>query len=72
MRVKLIRIGNSYGVRLPKAIIRECEIKSDMELLVSDKKIILSSDRLPRGFWKEDIQEKKAQNKELMESEWKW
>ena len=41
MLVKLIKIGNSYGVRLPKNVIKECEFEADINLELYDKKVIL-------------------------------
>ena len=40
MKTNLIKIGNSKGVRINSNIIKECEIGSEVELNVVDKKII--------------------------------
>jgi antitoxin MazE len=51
MRVPLIRIGNSKGVRLPKAVIEQAGLKDEIDLEVKDGKVILSSTRPPRAGW---------------------
>jgi antitoxin MazE len=42
MRSKLVRIGNSRGVRIPKAMIEEAELTDEVELRVVDGEIRIS------------------------------
>jgi antitoxin MazE len=42
MRAKLVRIGNSRGVRLPKAMIEEAGLGDDLELTVRDGEIVIA------------------------------
>lgn len=43
MHVKLISIGNSFGVRLPKSLIRQFALdKGDIELVVKDEGILIA------------------------------
>jgi antitoxin MazE len=42
MRSKLVRIGNSRGVRIPKAMIDEAELTDEVELHVVDGEIRIS------------------------------
>ena len=51
MLVTLIRIGNSKGVRLPKAVIEQAGLKEEIDLEVEDGKVILSSARPARVDW---------------------
>lgn len=51
MLVTLIRIGNSKGVRLPKAVIEQAGLKDEIDLEVKDGKVILSSARPARAGW---------------------
>ena len=48
MRARLIRIGNSRGVRLPKPLIEEAGLTEDVELRVSDGSIVISSRKKER------------------------
>ncbi len=42
MKTRLIRIGNSRGVRLPKAIIAEAQLSEEVELNVRNGTVIIS------------------------------
>ena len=37
MIVKLIKIGNSLGIRLPKAIIEECHLQPELILIPKER-----------------------------------
>ena len=51
LKTKLVRIGNSRGVRLPKPLIEEAELGDDVELRVHEGSIIVSrSDRSRQGW----------------------
>lgn len=51
MKARLIRIGNSRGVRLPKPLIEQAGLEDDVELCVHDGVIQISSPRTPRAGW---------------------
>lgn len=51
MKTKLIRIGNSRGIRLPKPLIEQAGLGADIELQVHNDSIIISSVRHPRSGW---------------------
>lgn len=51
MKTKLIRIGNSKGIRIPKPIIEQSELTDEVELIVGDHEIILRSISGPRRGW---------------------
>lgn len=73
MRVKLVKIGNSTGVRLPKNVIRECGFEGEVELGVQNKTVILSAPKEDRSSWadlfQESIRQKPVQEKG---GEWEW
>lgn len=41
MRAKLVRIGNSRGVRLPKAVIRQCALGDVVEIDVAGGAVVI-------------------------------
>lgn len=43
MKTKLIRIGNSQGVRIPKPVIEEIGLSGEIEMILEDNQIILRS-----------------------------
>lgn len=52
MHLNLIQIGNSKGIRIPKAILEQCHIESEIVLHIQDGKIILEPRRTkPREGW---------------------
>ena len=57
MRVSVVPIGNSRGIRLPKAILEQLQISDQLELEVENKQIILRPiKREPRSGWEEALQ----------------
>ena len=53
MRVALVRIGNSRGIRIPKALIEQCGFRDAVELLVEKDRLVIAPDRPPRQGWKD-------------------
>jgi len=51
VKVKLVPIGNSKGVRIPQAFIRECGFGEHVEMRIEQNAIVLSSPRSPRENW---------------------
>jgi len=51
MKARLVRIGNSRGVRLPKPLIEEAGLEDDVELVVRDGAIVIASAQRPRAGW---------------------
>lgn len=61
MKTKIIKIGNSRGIRLPKAILNQIGIKEEVELKIDRDQIILRPIRPKRSGWREAFR-KMAQN----------
>ena len=53
MRVKVVRIGNSQGVRIPKGILDSCGIRDQVELSVEEGRLIMEPLRQVRQGWAE-------------------
>ena len=51
MKTKVVKIGNSRGIRIPKAIIDESGLKSEVELEVINGQIIIKSLSKNRDSW---------------------
>ena len=51
MKARLVRIGNSRGVRLPKAVIDQVGLDDEVELRVEDRSVIITSLARPRANW---------------------
>lgn len=51
MKSKLIAIGHSRGVRLPKAVIEQADLHDDLEIRVVDKSVVISASKQVREGW---------------------
>jgi antitoxin MazE len=54
-RTKIVKIGNSQGVRIPKALIEQANLGEEVELLVEGDQLVLRSPRHPRAGWGQDF-----------------
>ena len=50
---KLIKIGNSRGVRLPFELIEKAGLNDELELIARDGEILIANRRQPRQGWAE-------------------
>lgn len=53
VRTKLIRIGNSQGVRIPRFLLDQLALGEDIELVVMEGQLILRPLRRTRQGWDE-------------------
>jgi antitoxin MazE len=51
MKTKLIRIGNSKGVRIPKPFLEETGLTDEIELFIREDEIVIRSQANPREGW---------------------
>ncbi|HEX3385398.1 MAG TPA: AbrB/MazE/SpoVT family DNA-binding domain-containing protein [Mucilaginibacter sp.] len=84
METKLVKIGNSYGIRLPKSLIQQYELTDSIEIDPTENGILIKSKKKTRSGWKEQlelaIQNGYAPDDELLEGfgdefndkEWQW
>lgn len=56
MRTNIIRIGNSQGIRIPKILLEQSHLGTEVELEVENEKIIIRSASQPRQGWSEKFQ----------------
>ena len=72
MKIKLVKIGNSFGVRLPKGIIDECGFKEDLDLSVRQGAVVITPVIQPRLGWRELVADEVATHPVKAEGEWEW
>ena len=82
IRTRLIRIGNSRGIRLPKPVIEHAGIEDDVDLTLQDGRVIIEAAGHPRSDWDTQFQDADESNQDEillpeMESawddeEWEW
>ncbi len=82
MKSKLVRIGNSRGVRIPKPLIDQAGLADEVELRVREGAIIISPAKGPREGWTEAAKELCARKEDRLvddvmptrfdDDEWQW
>ena len=51
MKAHIIQIGNSQGIRIPKALLQETKISGEVELEVRPEGILIKNINKPRSDW---------------------
>jgi antitoxin MazE len=81
LKTKIVRIGNSRGVRIPKPLLEQAGLEDEVELRVVDSGIMIESVSVPRAGWAEAAQKLGARGGELLDesiatefddTEWTW
>jgi antitoxin MazE len=57
MRARIVRIGNSQGIRIPKPVLEQTRLRDEVEIKVKDDQIVLSPISEPRAGWAEAFRE---------------
>ncbi|MBM9501102.1 AbrB/MazE/SpoVT family DNA-binding domain-containing protein [Leptospira sp. 201903071] len=56
MKASVVKIGNSKGIRIPKAVLEECHIEEKVDLLIDNNKlIIVPLKSKPREGWEKQF-----------------
>ena len=53
MKSRIIRIGNSRGIRVPKALLEQAQLPEEVELQAEPGRLIVRAARRPRAGWAE-------------------
>jgi antitoxin MazE len=84
MKTRIVRIGNSQGVRIPKPLIEQAGLKGEVEITVQDGALIIKSAAKPRAGWATAFQEMARNGDDALidegpptltsweEDEWEW
>lgn len=82
MKATIVPIGNSRGIRIPKAVLEQCHIENDAILEVEKGAIIIKPAKTePRAGWDELFKEMRrlkednlviSDNVERDYKEWEW
>jgi antitoxin MazE len=64
---KIIKIGNSQGIRIPKPIIAMANLEDiELDFIVLDSGLLITPDRKARFGWKNNI------NQDELTAAWEW
>ena len=80
--VRIVRIGNSRGIRIPKALLDQAELTEEVELQAEPGRLVVRATGTPRGGWETAARAMRAAgDDELLdppisnafdEREWEW
>ena len=81
-RTRIVRIGNSQGVRLPKAVLAASGLAGEVEIEAADGQVVIRPARHPRDGWEEAAREMHANGDDRLldpeitsewdQTEWTW
>lgn len=67
MRAHLIQIGNSKGIRIPKALLELCHIKSNVEVEVKGNTLLVHPvKQTPRAEWEKTFQKMRERQEDQL------
>jgi len=83
MKVKLVRIGNSRGIRIPKSVLEQCGLQETADLRIEKNRLVLVPEHRFRQGWEDAfIAAKASSNDELLlealpssafdREDWRW
>jgi len=81
MKARIVRIGNSRGVRLPKPLIEQAGLGEEVELRVQKGAIVIQATVQPRAGWAEAAQRLAQEEAGLLDdgmptrfdrNDWQW
>lgn len=83
IKTRLIKIGNSRGLRIPAVLLEQLQLTDLVEIEVGDDHLIIRRGKPPRAGWAEAFQRMAAQGDDRLllpdtglnqweETEWEW
>ncbi len=82
IRSKVVKIGNSRGIRIPRTVLEQAGLTDEVEMTVEGNKLIIQASRYPRQGWEERFADMAEQGDDQLldetsptqwdEEEWTW
>lgn len=84
LKTKIVKIGNSQGIRIPKPILEQIGVSNELEMEVKEGEIVLRLPKSSREGWAERFQEMAVKGDDKLlddesfvltdweETEWEW
>jgi antitoxin MazE len=82
MKARIVSIGNSQGVRIPKPLLEQAGLAGDVELHAEDGRIVIAASRRPRAGWAAAAQRLRNAGEDALldpphrtrfdDTEWEW
>jgi len=55
-KTRIIKIGNSKGIRIPKLLLEQVDLGEEVELEVKEGQLVIRSAQSPRQGWEEQFE----------------
>ncbi len=55
MKTRIVKIGNSQGIRIPKLLLRQLQLRGEVELAVKHNQLVIQPSQRPRQGWEEEF-----------------
>ncbi len=82
MKSRIVQIGNSRGIRLPKVLLEEAQLADEVELEAEPGRIVIRRGNRPRTGWAAAARKMRERSEDRLldpaiptrfdEKEWKW
>jgi antitoxin MazE len=84
MKARIVRIGNSQGIRIPKPLIAQTGLKGEVDISVRENQLVISPAERPRANWPQAFRDMARLRDDVLldsefmsgsrwdEEEWEW
>lgn len=82
LKSRIIKIGNSHGVRIPKVWLEQLDLGEEVEMAVESDQIVIRPTYRPRDNWEQQLSEMTDRGDDLLldqpiptrwdQDEWEW
>lgn len=84
MKTRIVRIGNSQGIRIPKPLLEQTGLRGEVEISAEDGSLVIRAAKKPREGWAAAYQEMARRGDDALldaeapslstwdEDEWEW
>jgi antitoxin MazE len=84
MSTRIVRIGNSRGIRIPEILLERAGLHGEVEISVQDNTLVIKPARRPRAGWEAALAEMAARGDDTLfdegtpsltrwdDDEWEW
>ena len=83
IKTRIIRIGNSQGIRIPKLLLDQTNLRNEVELELQENRIVIKSSKSSRYDWEEQFKTMADQGDDQLldetvhlsswdEEDWEW
>jgi len=66
LKANIIQIGNSKGIRLPKAVMEQCGLRETVELEVKNNRLVVRPADTPRANWERSFAMMREQGEDTL------